>query len=168
MKKYVKIGQIVNTHGYKGELKVYPLTDDIARFYDLKRVFIHTKELYQEYTVQKARIHKGLVIVELCEINDMNGALELKGLYMELPVNELKPLPPGHYYMFEIIGLEVFEDDTALGRITDILKTGSNDVYQVENETGKKLYIPALKDVVRKIDLESGRIEVILPPGLLD
>lgn len=168
MKEYVKIGQIVNTHGHRGELKIYPLTDDIDRFNDLKRVFILIKEIYQEYTVQKARTHKGMVIIQFQEIADMNQALELKGRYMELPVDELKPLPPGHYYIFQIVGLEVCAGGTTLGHIKDILKTGSNDVYQVEDEKGKKLYIPALKDVVKKIDLESRRMEVILPPGLLD
>lgn len=168
MIEYVKIGQIVNTHGHKGELKVYPLTDEIDRFNELKRVFILNENIHQEFTVQKVRIHKGMAIIEFREITDMNQAIEYKGRYLELPVSELKPLPPGHYYIFQIVGLEVSANEAVLGHITDILKTGSNDVYQVENKEGRKLYIPALKDVVKKIDLESGRMEVQLPPGLLD
>lgn len=168
MEKYIRIGQIVNTHGNKGELKVYPLTDDPDRYRELKRVFVAQENCYREYTVRRARNHKGIVIMELDEIQDMNEAVRLKGAYLELPVAELRALPPGHYYIFQIVGLEVIENGVVLGHVTDIFKTGSNDVYQVEDAQGKKFYLPALKEVVRNIDLEAGKMEVVLPPGLLD
>lgn len=166
---FVKIGQIINTHGNRGELKIYPLTDDINRFCELDHVFIRSGEDYREYRVNRARIHRDTVIISFGEIKDMNEAEKLKGRYLELPVKELKPLPPGHYYIFELVGLAVYEGDILLGEVTDVLKTGSNDVYVVKASGGnKQILIPAIKEVVKSIDLKSGTIKVILPPGLLD
>lgn len=169
MTTYVKIGQIVNTHGHSGELKVFPLSDDINRFNGLVRVYIRSGEEYKEYRVGQARIHKNTVILAIAGINDMNEAEKLKGQYLELPVSELKTLPPGHYYIFELIGMAVYEKDTLLGEITDVLRTGSNDVYVVKALRSKKnILIPALKEVVLSINTDSGRMDVLLPPGLLD
>ena len=169
MTTYVKIGQIINTHGHRGEMKIYPLTDDVNRFYGLEHVFINWDEEYLEYRVDKARIHKNTVILSLREVNSMNEAEKLKGRYLELPLAELKVLPPGHYYIFELVGLAVYERGIFLGKVTDVLKTGSNDVYVVRAAGCKKqILVPAIKEVVKRIDLNSGTMEVILPPGLLD
>lgn len=169
MTTYIKIGQIVNTHGCKGEIKIYPLTDDINRFGDLKHVFIRSDEGYREYGVNHARVYKNMVILSLCEITDMNDAEKLSGTYLELPVNELIVLPPGHYYIFELVGMSVYEGDVLLGKLIDVLRTGSNDVYVVRAaHSKKKILIPALKEVVKSIDTASGRMEVILPQGLLN
>ncbi len=164
MPLYIKIGKIINTHGYKGELKVLPLTDDADRFFALDHVFIADNE----YHVIKARMHQGYVLLLLQGREDMDSAKELQGSYLELPVEELKKLPEGHYYHFQIVGLRVYEDDRLLGEVSDILQTGSNDVYVVKVPKGKEIYLPALKEVVRNIDVEAGKIEVKLPPGLLD
>lgn len=164
---YIKIGQIVNTHGNKGELKVYPLTDDIKRYYDLRHVYINQDGDIREYYVLGARTHKGMVILDLKEITDMNQAEKLKGCYLELPESELMTLPEGHYYIFQIIGLDVYENDCFLGKIKEIFPTGSNDVYVVTG--GKKtIYLPATKEVIKDINLESGIIQVSIPAGLLD
>ncbi|MCR4442652.1 MAG: ribosome maturation factor RimM [Peptococcaceae bacterium] len=170
MEQFIKIGQIVNTHGCRGELKVLPLTDDPGRFEELTQVYVFRKDRdYIKYNVASARIHKGMVLVAFAEINDLLEAEKMKGLYLELPVSELKPLPEGHYYIFQLIGLNVYEDDKLLGKMIDVIKTGSNDVYVVKAVGSKKeILIPALKEVVEKIDLSSGAIRVKLPPGLLD
>lgn len=164
MPLYVKIGKIINTHGYKGELKVLPLTDEVDRFFDLHHVFIDD----DEYHVIKARLHQEYVLLLLQGREDMDSAKELQGSYLELPVEELKKLPEGQYYHFQIVGLSVYEDNRLLGEVSDILQTGSNDVYVVKSPKGKEIYLPALKEVVRHIDVEAGKIEVKLPPGLLD
>lgn len=169
MSGYIKIGQIVNTHGNKGELKVYPLTDNVQRFYKLEHVFILQNGEYLKYLVEKARIHKGMGILALDGIDNMNDADSLKNLYVELPIEELAPLPEGHVYIFQIIGLLVYENDKYLGKITNVLKTGSNDVYVItSSDDNKELFLPALKEVVKNIDMNSGTMEVIIPPGLLD
>lgn len=168
MGDYLKMGQIINTHGHKGDLKIYPLTDDLERFLGLSQVYVRIEGNYRKYRISRARVQQNLVILTLAEVADMNEAEKLKGLYLEIPINEAPPLPPGHYYEFQIIGLEVYEESVLLGKVTAILRTGSNDVYEVTAEGGKKLYLPALKAVVRQIDLESGKMMVVIPPGLLD
>ncbi len=165
---YIKIGQIINTHGHKGELKVYPLSDDPRRFYELEHVYIKRIGDYLKYHVKSVRLHHNAVIIALREIPDMNEAEKMKGLYLELPASELRPLPPGHYYHFQIVGLEVYENDHYLGKVEEILETGSNDVYVVKKEQGKPIYLPALKEVIKTIDLDSGKMEVKIPPGLLE
>jgi len=167
--QYIKIGQIINTHGHRGELKVYPLTDDLNRFLELEHVFIQTQgSEYQEYHVSKARIHQGFAIIGLAEVPDMNAALLLKGRYLELPDNELRKLPEGHYYIFQIVGLEVFDGEQVLGKIVDVQKTAANDIYVLETPRKELLYLPAIRDVVKDINLETGRMTVKIIPGLLD
>jgi 16S rRNA processing protein RimM len=164
MSEFIKIGQIINTHGHTGELKIYPLTDDPHRFYDLQQVYI-AKTLY---TIKDVRLHQNFVLLSLQEIADMNAAEELKNLYVEIPRHEVKPLPEGSFYLFELVGLAVYEDEKLLGTLTNVLQTGSNDVYVVKTPEEKEIYLPALKSVVKEVDLKAGRINVIIPPGLLD
>lgn len=169
MEQYIKIGQIVNTHGYKGEVKVYPLTDDPERFLQLEHVYLRQKDQsFVEYQVRRARLHQNMAILEFAEIADMDRAIQLKGFYLELPESELRPLPEGRYYIFQIIGLEVYEAEEHLGRIVDVIDNPANDLYLVETQQGKKIQIPAVKEIVQEIDLLSGRINVKLPLGLMD
>lgn len=169
MTPYIKIGQIINTHGCRGELKVFPLTDDINRFHELKHVYVRNGSAYHEYGVAGARVYKGLILIYLDGINTMNDAERLKGRYLELPVSELKKLPEGQYYIFQLIGFNVLDEGKHIGKIIDILKTGSNDVYVVKKAGSKKeVLIPALKSVVKKICMKSGTVEIKMPPGLDD
>lgn len=164
MGELIKIGQVINTHGYKGGLKIYPLTDDPHRFFDLQRVFIDQNQ----YTVVQVQLHQKFVLLTLQEITDMNEAEKLKNFYVEIPREEVRPLPEGSYYIFELVGLPVYENGQMLGTLANVLHTGSNDVYVVQTPEGKEFYLPALKSVITQIDLEAGRIEVKVPPGLLD
>lgn len=169
MTSFIRIGQIINTHGHKGELKIYPLTDDVSRFDELNHIYIKQGNDYCQYDVDSVRYYQNFVLIFLKQIPDMNEAEKLKGHYLELPVNELRELPAGHFYIFQLIGLNVYENGRCLGSIKDVLKTGSNDVYVVKDpERKKEILIPALKEVVKSINLESGRVEVILPAGLED
>ncbi len=170
MLRYIQIGQIVNTHGHLGELKIFPLTDDYQRFDELSRIYIGENEDLRAYHIRKVRVHKGMVLITLKEIADMNQAEKLKGLYLQIPLEEVKPLPEGQYYIFQLLGLAVYNGDTLLGKVKDVLKTGSNDVYVVEPSTGqgKDILIPALKQVVTKIDLQNSRMEITPLPGLLE
>jgi len=164
MSEFIKIGQIINTHGHIGGLKIYPLTDDPHRFFELRQVYIAQKP----YTIAEVRLHQNFVLLSLQEIADMNAAEQLKNLYVEIPRQEVKPLPEGSYYLFELVGLAVYEDEKLLGTLTNVLQTGSNDVYVVKTPEEKEIYLPALKSVVKEVDLKAGRINVIIPPGLLD
>jgi 16S rRNA processing protein RimM len=148
-------------------LKIYPLTDDINRFKELEHVYIKQNDDYSKYIVNSVRFNQAFVLMYLAEIGNMNEAEKMKTLYLELPETELKQLPEGHYYIYQLIGLNVYEGDRLLGQVSEIIKTGSNDVYIVERgDKVKPLLIPALKDVVKSINLKMGIIKVELPLGL--
>jgi 16S rRNA processing protein RimM len=168
MAEYIKIGQIVNTHGNKGGLTIYPLTDDAQRFFALEKVYIRCGNDYMDYTIAKVQLHKNMVLLSLQEIADMNTAERLKGLYLEIPQAEVRPLPAGSFYIFQLIGLDVYEKEQYLGKLSEVLKPGSNDIFVVKTLDNKEIYLPALKSVITRIDLERGRMEVKIPPGLLD
>lgn len=160
MSTYIRIGKILSTQGNRGALRVLPLTDFPERFQKMTHVQVAINDLLRELNIEDARFHKKYVIIKFKEIQDMNAACDLKGGYLVVTRDELMPLPKDNFYIFDLIGLEVFElDGVRLGIITDIIKTGSNDVYVVE--TGAKpLLIPALKQVVQEIDLDGRRMVV--------
>lgn len=166
----IAIGQITTTQGHLGEVRVYPLTDFPERFELLKEVFWQKDGQIRLLTVNKVRYHKGFVILGFKEIENMNQAEELRGGILQIPPEQLMPLPEGHYYLFQIIGLKVFTvDGEPLGFVKEILQTGSNDVYLVEDpDTGKETLIPAIKEVVKEINCQEGKIVVQLLPGLVD
>jgi 16S rRNA processing protein RimM len=165
---YIPVGQVVNTHGNKGEVKVLPLTDDASRFEELKTVFVEEERQVTPLSVATVRYHKGMVLLTFLEIADMDRAAALKGQFLKIPESELKPLPEGRYYIFQLVGLDVYEGDLYYGRITEVLQPGSNDVYVVRDGANREILVPALKWVIRSVNLEINRMEVVLPPGLLD
>lgn len=169
-KELITIGHITTTQGHRGEVRVYPLTDFPERFKLLKQVFWHKEGQIRPLTVEKVRYHKKFVILGFQEIENMNQAQELKGGDIQIPPEELMPLPEGHYYLFQIIGLQVFTvEGEYLGTIKDIRPTGSNDVYYLEDpKTGKEVLIPAIKEVVQEINCEAGKVIIKPLPGLID
>jgi len=166
---YVSIGEIVNTHGNRGAVRAIPLTDFPERFEgmdsvtvykDGKRVKLHPEESFR---------HKRFVILKFREIGDMAAAEELNGALLQVRRDELVELPPGHYYLFQIVGLKVYlVDGEYLGTVTDVLQTGAHDLYVVDRGAPKPVLIPARKEVVRGISLNEGRMIVDLPDGLLE
>jgi 16S rRNA processing protein RimM len=166
--EFITIGKILSTHGRSGAVRVLPLTDYQERFRTKSRVQISVKGSRKIMNIEEAVPHQKYFIVKFAEIPDMNAAEEIKGGILEITRDELFPLPENTYYIFDIIGLSVSDKNRGqLGKITDVLQTGSNDVYVVD--TGARpLLIPALKQVVKEIDL-SGRFMVVeLPAGLVD
>lgn len=167
-KIHIKIGQIINTFGHKGEVKVYPLTDNPMRFKKLKKALVETSKGLQTFTIEQARLHQKFAIIKFLEISNMNEAIELKNCYMMIPEEETVKLPEDNFYVYQLIGLHVYENEQCLGELVEVLETGSNDVYVVKNAQSKEILIPALKSVVKKINLDNKRIDVELPLGLLD
>ncbi|MBM7867060.1 16S rRNA processing protein RimM [Heliobacterium gestii] len=170
MAKRVRVGQIVNTQGVRGQVRVWPLTETPSRFFELKRVFVEapTQGLPEVLTITGAHLMKKVVIVDFQEIGDMNQAERLKGCYLTIPVEEVPPPEADSYYHFQLEGLSVFtEAGEKLGQIVEILETGSNDVYVVrQSSTPGDVLIPALKSVVLKVDLDAETMTVRLPEGL--
>ncbi|OGO78522.1 MAG: 16S rRNA processing protein RimM [Clostridiales bacterium GWB2_37_7] len=167
MLEYLSIGQIVNTHGIRGELKVYPLTDDAARFDKLKEVYIESKGVMTKYQVESSKHLKNTVILKLKGIDTMNDAEKLRQLYLKVGRWDAVRLPKDAFFVCDIVDSEVYDiHGVLLGKLYDVLQTGSNDVYVVKTED-KDLLIPALKSVVKEINLQSRKIIVDLPEGLI-
>ena len=165
----IRVGKITTTHGHRGALKVVPYTDYPERFEELERVYLVDGDLKLDFTIKSVKYQKDNLILEIEEIADMDQAEKYKGKYLFIAEDQLRKLPEGRYYIFELIGLEVYEKEELLGKITDVIQTGSNDVYVVRRGQGKKdILIPALKQVVKDIDLEKKRMQVELLEGTLD
>lgn len=167
MNTMFSIGRIVNTHGVKGELKVMPTTDDPKRFEKLKSVFVERKTM-ESYEIQSVRYHKDFVLLKLKGIEDMNAAELLKGSVLKIDRKDSLPLKKDEYYISDLFGLKVFtEEERYLGELIDIIETGSNDVYVVKKEDREKdLLLPAIKQVIKNVDIEEQKMIVHLLEGL--
>lgn len=168
MTKYLEIGQIVNTFGIKGMVKVKPFTDDINRFDKLEKVYIKNIEGKKEYQIQEVKYHKNMVLMKLEGIDTPEQADSLRQSYLLVNREDEEPLEEGVYYIVDLIGLEVYTDeDILLGKVDDIFNTGSNDIYVVKDGKGKQILLPGIPEVLKNVDLEKGKITVHLIPGLM-
>ena len=157
MKKVV-IGKISAPHGVRGEVRIVPLTDFPERFENLKTVFLEDDSKME---LESVKFSNKFIIVKFKNINSRNDIEIFNGKLLMLNRSDIPSLPEGEYYNFDIIGLEVIDDKgSKLGKITEVLKTGSNDVYVVEGK--KQLLVPALKKVVKEINLVDGFMKVEL------
>ena len=144
------------------------MTDDVSRFKKLKEVYLELDdEHYKLLHPVMAREHKNSVLLTIEEVTDMTMAEQLKNYYLCVDRKDAIKLPKDHYFIYEIIGLEVIENGVSLGRIKEVLQTGGNDVYVVQTNE-RDFYLPALKSVVQSIDLDKQQMIVALPDGLLD
>lgn len=161
------IGKIVNAHGIKGELKVIPETEDPNRFKKLKKVWVEKDGVAKEYEYQSSRILENTVLLSLKGVDDRDKALKLQGAYVSVSREDAIKLPEGRYFIADLIGCTVYEHTgEVLGTVKDVFETGSNDVYEVVNDVGKSMLVPALEKVVRMVDIENRKIIVELLPGL--
>ena len=166
--EYITIGKILKTQGKSGAVRVLPLTEYPERFKVNSSVYVSLKGNRVVMNIEESFPHQKYIIIKFKEITDMNAAEEIKGGILEITRAELFPLPEHTYYIFDIIGLTVSDKTRGrMGKITEVIQTGANDVYVVE--TGAKpLLIPALKQVVKEIDLPGRLMVVDLPEGLID
>ncbi len=168
MEEYFEIGQIVNTSGLKGEIKVKPFTDDITKFETLKTIYISLKNELKEFEIEKVRYSKNMVFLKLKGIGTIEEAERYRNLYLKIHRDSAKKLEQGSYYIVDIIGCKVYtEQEEVLGSIVDVFQTGSNDVYVVKNEEGRQILLPAIKEVIKEVDIENKRIIVNLLEGLM-
>ncbi|AET70092.1 16S rRNA processing protein RimM [Desulfosporosinus orientis DSM 765] len=162
----VLIGEVLRPHGLGGELRVYPVTDDPGRFLKLQEVILRRGKANQHFKVLKARLQKDCVLLAVEGIHTLDQAENYRGWEVCIDRSEVPPLAEGWYY-FELEGMQVYEKGILLGTLTQVLETGSNDVYVVKRDR-EELCIPALKSVVKHVDVPGRRMDVILPPGLRD
>ena len=166
--EYIEIGQIVNTNGLKGVVKVNPFTDDISKFEDLKYVYIQLKNELKKVKIEQVRYNKNQVLLKLEGIDSIEEAEKYRNFYLKTEKESQEDLGEDTYYIVDLIGLDVYSDKNEyLGKIEDVFPTGSNDVYVVKDNLGKQILIPAIADVVKKVDLNNGKMIINLIPGLL-
>jgi 16S rRNA processing protein RimM len=168
MTKYLEIGQIVNTFGIKGMVKVKPFTNNIKRFDDLKNVYIKNRKEKKEYQIEEVKYHKNMVLIKFKGIETPEDANLLRESYLLIDRSKEEPLEDGNYYIVDMIGIEVYSDKgELLGNLEDIFNTGSNDIYVVKDNQGKQILLPAISEVIKQIDIEKRKITVHLLPGLI-
>ena len=166
--EYLEIGQVVNIFGIKGMIKVKPFTENIKRFDKLTKIYIKKKNTEKEYEIEEVKYHKNMVLIKLKGIDTVEEAEKLRDGYLQVDRKDEEPLEEGTYYIVDMIGLEVYTDDgNILGKLEDIYNTGSNDIYVVKNEQGKQILLPAISEVIQKIDMENKKIIVHLIEGLI-
>lgn len=167
MQEYLEIGQIVNTHGLKGYVKVVPFTDDIQRFEELKKVYIAFKKELIECKIQDVKYVKNMVSLKFVGIDDINIAEKYKGCYLKISRKDAKKLDKNTYFIADLIGLKVYnENEQQVGVLEDIFPTGSNDVYVVRTDDGKQILLPAISKVIKSIDIEQEKIIVDISQGV--
>ena len=162
----VLIGEVLRPHGLGGEMKIYPLTSTPERFLKLEKVTLWRGEISQHFKIISARVQAGLVFLIVEGIDNIDQAEKYRGWEVRIDRSEVPPLKEGWYY-FELEGMQVYEGDVLLGTLEQVLETGANDVYLVKGTKGE-ICIPALKSVVQQVDVPGRRMDVILPPGLID
>ncbi len=168
---HMAVGQIVGVHGLYGEIKVEAYTDNPERF--APGVTLLLGEELEPVTVESVRPHKSNLLVRLEEVEDRTAAEDVRGLWLYVAEADAAELEQGAYWIHDIIGLQVVTSDgTAIGKISDVFPTGANDVYVVQPAAGvnggREVLLPALTDVVERVDLPAGIMVIRLPDGLID
>ena len=165
---YFRVGIFVNTHGIKGEIKVYPTTEDLHRFDTLKTVIIDTKKGHLTCSVEGVKYLKGMAILKLAGMDRIEDIEEYKGCDLLVSREDAIPLNEGEHYVADLIGMKVIEDTgRELGVLKDVMTTGANDVYVVDRGE-RELLIPVIPDCVLSIDTDTDIIRVHLLDGLED
>jgi 16S rRNA processing protein RimM len=166
MKDYIKVGKIVNTHGVKGCIKCVPFTDDLERFDDLEYVYTEKDDIKRR--IKDVWYRKGTVYLTLENIDDMNTAETFKNTYISIFEDQLRELPEDTYYLFELEGMKVYSlEGEYIGEISEIYQPGANDVYEIKNNN-KTYLIPAVKEIVKEVNMKDRKIIINVIEGLLE
>lgn len=166
--EYIEIGQIVNTNGLKGVVKVNPFTDDISKFEELKYIYIQLKSELKKVKIEQVRYNKNQVLLKLEGIDSIEEAEKYRNFYLKIEKKCQEELGEDTYYIVDLIGINVYsENDEYLGTIEDVFPTGSNDVYVVKDNLGKQILVPAIAEVVKEVELKNKKMVIKIIPGLI-
>lgn len=166
--EYIEIGQIVNTNGLKGVVKVDPFTDDISKFEELKYIYIQLKSELKKVKIEQVRYNKNQVLLKLEGIDSIEEAEKYRNFYLKIEKKSQEELGEDTYYIVDLIGINVYsENDEYLGTIEDVFPTGSNDVYVVKDNLGKQILVPAIAEVVKEVELKNKKMVIKIIPGLI-
>jgi len=166
--EYIKVGRIINTHGIKGELKVFPLTDNLDRFDDLKVAYLGDNK--EKVEIEQVKYYKGLAIIKFKEFDNINQVMKFKDDFLYIDAEDKVELPEDHYFIFDIVDCNVYDTEgRKIGVVTDVLQYTSNDVYVVKDmEKNKEYLIPAVKKFVVDIDIENKKIIIDPIEGMIE
>ena len=168
MQKRLEVGQIVNTFGIKGFVKVKPWVNDIERFDDLEKVYVKAKKETKKLEIEEVKYHKDMVLIKFKGIETVEQAEMLRNSYLEIDREDAVPLEEGTYYIVDLLESEVYSDEgEKLGILEDIYNTGAKDIYVVKNELGKTILLPGIPEVIKEVKLEEKKITVHLLKGLV-
>ncbi len=169
MEETLRVGVITSTHGVRGEVKVFPTTDDPERFKTLKKVLLDTGKELLPMEIQQVRFFKNMVILKFKGFDNINDIEIYKGKDLLITRDQAVKLGPDENFIVDLIGLSVVSDEGEdLGTLTDVLLTGANDVYEVTMPHGKKLLLPAIRQCILNVDLDEGKVLVHVLDGLMD
>ena len=168
MEELLQVGVVTQTHGIRGEVKVFPTTDDAGRFRDLKKVFLDTGREKLPLEIQGVKFFKQFVIVKFKGLDTINEVERFRRCPLLVPREDAVPLEKDEYYIADMIGMQVeTEDGKAFGILKDVMETGANDVYVIDSISHGEVLVPAIKECIRKVDVAEGKMTVHLMDGLV-
>ena len=174
MTEYFQVGVIASTHGLKGEVNVFPTTQDPERFLDLEKVILDTgREGKKELTIERVRFNKKFVIVKFKEFNDINEVERFRHRELIVRREDAIPLEEGEYYLADLEGMKVVDEDgKELGIVKQVIQTGANDVYEMERsdvgDGADTVMIPGIRECVKNIDIDNKVMTIHVMDGLFD
>ena len=169
MEDLLQVGIITSTHGVRGEVKVYPTTDDPRRFRRLKEVVLDTGREKLNLEIEGVKFFKQFVILKFKGLDNINDIEKYRQKSLYVTCKNAVRLQRDEYFIADLIGLKVQDEDgTELGTVKDVIETGANDVYEVEMADGRSLLLPAIKQCILNVDVENGMMQVHVLEGLLD
>ena len=169
MEDLLQVGIITSTHGVRGEVKVYPTTDDPRRFRRLREVVLDTGREKLNLEIEGVKFFKQFVILKFKGLDNINDIEKYRQKSLYVTRKNAVRLQRDEYFIADLIGLKVLDEDgTELGTVKDVIETGANDVYEVEMADGRSLLLPAIKQCILNVDVENGMMQVHVLEGLLD
>ena len=168
MEDMLQVGVITQTHGVRGEVKVFPTTDDVNRFKKLKQVILDTGKETMPLEIQSVKFFKQFVILKFKGIDNINDIEKYKRCSLYVTREHAVALEEDEYFIADMIGMEVCtEDGNIFGTLKDVIETGANDVYVIENAEHGEVLVPAIKECIRSVDIEKGQMMIHLMAGLI-
>ena len=169
MEQFLKVGVITSVHGIRGEVKVFPTTDDPRRFKKCKEVWIDPDQGKRALEIEHVKFFKQFAIIKFKGFGNPDEIMPYKGKELYVTRENAVPLGENEYYIADLIGIQVFDEEgTLLGSLEDVIETGANDVYSVRTEDGREILIPAIRECILEVDIESRRMRVHIMDGLLE
>ena len=170
MEQLLQVGVISSTHGIRGEVKVFPTTDDPNRFKKLKQVILDTGREQKDLEIEGVKFFKQFVILKFKEFNNINDVERFRKCDLMVTRDNALPLKEGQYYLCDVPGAVVINEDTEeeIGKVTDVMETGANNVFVIETKEGKEVLFPVIPDCIKKVDTKEGIVRAHVMKGLIE